>query len=169
MNLSVEIAPAAPEQRDVIARLMQFYIYDFTELLPPAKIPELLETGGFDAYPALDSYWSDPDRSAWVIRADGKLAGFALLNKHAHLGRPVEFNMAEFFVARPLRGQGVAREAFHQLLTQHPGVWEVAIGAYNKPAQSFWPRAIQAANVSDIETLDGDGVAWTGPVLRFRA
>lgn len=169
MSPTVEVIPAASEQRNVIERLMQFYIYDFTELLPPAKIPELREAGSFDAYPGLDDYWSEADHSAWVIRTEGKLAGFALLNKHAHLGRSVDFNMAEFFVARPFRGQGVAREAFHQLLERHPGIWEVAIGAYNKPAQSFWPRAIEAANVSDIETFEGDGVVWTGPVLRFRA
>ena len=29
---------------------MQFYIYDFTELLAPEKIPELLEAGHFDDY-----------------------------------------------------------------------------------------------------------------------
>lgn len=168
MQPSVQIMRAGDDQRDVIARLMQFYIYDFTELLAPAKIPELLESGGFDTYPGLDAYWSEPNHSAWVIQADEKLAGFALLNERTHLGRPVDFNMAEFFVARPFRRRGVARAASHQLLRRHSGSWEVAIGAYNKPAQDFWPRAITAANVSELEMLEGDGVAWTGTIFRFR-
>lgn len=169
MEKSVELVRASDAQREVVARLMQFYIYDFTELLAPEKIPPLLEQGRFDDYPGLDAYWSDPDRAAWIIRADGDLAGFALINKHGHLGRPVDFNMAEFFVARPFRRRGVARAAFHRLLQLHPGQWELAIGAYNKPAQVFWPRAIEAAHVSNVERLEGDGVAWTGPILRFRA
>ena len=165
----VELARATAGERDALTRLMQFYIYDFTELLAPEKIPELLESGEFGPYPGLDAYWTDPDRSAWTIRVGGKLAGFALLNKHAHLGLPVDHNMAEFFIARPFRRRGAARAAFHELLRMHPGQWEVAIGAYNKPAQVFWPRAVGAAHVLDVETLEGDGVAWTGPILRFRA
>lgn len=169
MSASVDAIPASASDRDVIARLMQFYIYDFTELLAPEKIPPLLDTGQFDDYPDLDAYWSDPDRAAWIIQADGDLAGFVLINKHGHLGRPVDFNMAEFFVARPFRRRGVARAAFHRLLRLHPGQWELAIGAYNKPAQIFWPRAIAAADVADVEMLEGDGITWTGPILRFRA
>ncbi|MCX7357168.1 MAG: GNAT family N-acetyltransferase [Alphaproteobacteria bacterium] len=168
METPVQITLATNEQRDVVARLMQFYIYDFTELLAPKKVPHLNTTGSFDAYPGLDAYWSDPDHAAWVIYVGEQLAGFALLNKHSHVSRPVDFNMAEFFVARPFRRRGVARAAFHQLLRRHAGSWEVAIGAYNKPAQDFWPRAITAANVSELETLQGDGVAWTGTILRFR-
>lgn len=168
MQPSIQLARATADQRDVVARLMQFYIYDFTELLPPTKIPDLQETGDFAPYPDLDAYWTRADHSGWLIHADGKLAGFALLNNHSHLGRPVDFNMAEFFVARPFRRRGVACAALHRLLNMHPGSWEVAIGASNKPAQDFWPRAIAAANVSDLETLEGDGVVWTGPILRFR-
>lgn len=169
MDKSVELVRASNAQRDVVARLMQFYIYDFTELLAPEKIPPLLDRGHFEDYPGLDAYWRNPDRAAWIIKADGDLAGFALINKHGHLGRPVDFNMAEYFVARPFRRRGVARAAFHHLLRLHPGQWELAIGAHNKPAQDFWPRAIATANVSDVEMLKGDGVAWTGPILRFRA
>lgn len=168
MAPSVRIALAMDEQRDVVARLMQFYIYDFTELLAPEKVPHLNAAGAFDAYPRLDAYWSNPDHAAWMIYAGEQLAGFALLNNHSHVGRPVDFNMAEFFVARPFRRRGVARAAFHQLLRRHSGSWEVAIGAYNKPAQDFWPRAITAANVSELEMLEGDGVAWTGTIFRFR-
>ncbi|MEZ5961160.1 MAG: hypothetical protein R3C30_12135 [Hyphomonadaceae bacterium] len=168
MAPSIQLTRVTAEHGGIVARLMQFYIYDFTELLPPAKIPDLEETGDFGPYPDLSVYWSTVNHTAWLIHADGKLAGFALLNDHSHLGRPVDFNMAEFFIARPSRRRGVARAAFHRLLNMHPGTWEVAIGACNKPAQGFWPSAIAAANVSDLETLEGDRVAWTGPILRFR-
>lgn len=168
MGPSIQLTRATAQHGEIVSRMMQFYIYDFTELLPPAKIPDLQESGDFDPYPDLEGYWSNADHSGWLIHADGKLAGFALLNNHTHIGRPVDFNMAEFFVARPFRRRGVARAAFHRLLNMHPGSWEVAIGAYNKPAQDFWPRTIAAANVSELETLEGDGVAWTGPILRFR-
>ena len=168
MTNAVTLERATSNQRPVIASLMQFYIYDFTELLAPDKIPELLEAGHFDDYPYLDAYWTEPDRTPFVIRVDGKLAGFALLNKHSHIGRALDHNMAEFFIARPFRRKGAARNAVHQLLAMHPGAWEVAIGSYNKPAQKFWPGAIAAAqNIDALETLSGDGISWTGPILRF--
>ncbi|WP_395647249.1 GNAT family N-acetyltransferase [Terricaulis sp.] len=169
MDRSVELTRATADDRDPITRLMQFYIYDFTELMAPEKAPQISERGDFGAYPGLDAYWREPTHSAWSIRVGGKRAGFALLNKNGHLGRSVDHNMAEFFIARPFRRRGAARDAFHQLLRLHPGQWELAISAYNKPAQVFWPRAIEAAGAADVETVEGDGVTWTGPVLRFRA
>ena len=77
--------------------------------------------------------------------------------------------MGEFFVARPYRRTGVGAHAIASLLKDHPGQWEAAISARNLPAQAFWPRAIARANIANLETLQGDGVEWTGPILRFNA
>jgi predicted acetyltransferase len=51
----------------------------------------------------------------------------------------------------------------------HPGQWEIAVSVRNPPARAFWPRVVGAANVVDVQTLDGDGKQWTGPIMRFVA
>jgi predicted acetyltransferase len=70
---------------------------------------------------------------------------------------------------RKYRRGGVASAAVRAIVTRYPGVWEAAIMQRNTPAQAFWPRAVAATpGVRDIETLQGDGVEWIGPIVRFR-
>jgi len=95
------------------------------------------------------------------------LAGFALLNKTSHCGRSVDYNMGEYFVARTFRRDGIGTQAAIDLIHMHDGQWEIAVGAGNPPALKFWPRIIAATHASDVETLEGDGKRWTGPITRF--
>lgn len=155
-------------ERAALEQLGQLYVYDFIEFLAPDRRPDLQEDGRFPPLPSLDEYWREADRSVWFLRADGVLCGFALLNRCSHSGLPVDFNVGEYFVARPYRRTGLGTWAIGQLLNQHPGVWEIAISARNLPAQAFWRRAVAGARIADLQTMQGDGVLWTGPILRLR-
>ena len=150
---------------------MQFYIYDFSEFARRPQDFRFNDKGAFKPYPYLDAYFKGANNWPLLIFADGDVAGFALVNQHSNLtGGFVERAMAEFFVARPFRRHGVATTAFHRVLELHPGRWEVAVALQNAPARNFWPRAIAgAANVSDIEEVEGDGQHWLGPVWLFQA
>jgi predicted acetyltransferase len=167
--MSIERVRGSAGERAALEQLMQFYIYDFAEFLPPERLVHIRDDGRFPALPNLDDYWSDADCSVWFLRAQGALSGFALLNKHSHSGLPVDFNVGEYFVARRYRRTGLGTWALVRLLNDQPGVWEIAIGARNLPAQAFWPRALRGAKTGNVETLQGDGVHWTGPILRFVA
>lgn len=170
MANDVTLERGRSEQREALANLVQLYIYDFNEVLAVERRIGIGEDGRFrDDVLRLESYWTDADRSVWFIRVDGALAGFALLNTASHCGRAVDFNMGELFVARTYRRLGVGMRAAMEVITRHPGQWEIAVGARNAPAKAFWTRVIAAANVADVETLEGDGVAWTGPLFRFVA
>lgn len=164
----VRVSPATAEERPLLERLAQFYIYDFSEL-EPAQSDELDfdARGGYDAEPLIADYWSDPDRHPLLIRVGDKIAGFALINTHSHRGGRVERNMAEFFVARKFRRRGVAREAVRQILALYPGRWEVAAAERNATAKAFWPGAIAAAGVSGLTRVEGDGAHWRGPIWIF--
>jgi predicted acetyltransferase len=144
-------------QKALLENLVQLYVHDFTDFLGPKRQIDVLPDGRFPDLIGLERYWSEPDRSVWFIEADGKLAGFALLNAITHSGEKADFNMAEFFVTRPYRGKAVAERAVVQLLEMHPGQWEVAILQRNTPAQRFWPRAVALANISARETLKEEG------------
>jgi predicted acetyltransferase len=173
MSAAITVGLAQPAEQPLLAGLMQFYLYDFSEMEPDGS--EDLELDGtrgqFEPYPYLPDYWRDPSRIPLVIRRGGRPVGFALLNQHSHLdGGHVERNMAEFFVARKHRRHGVASEAVRQILEAYPGRWEVAVVARNAAAQAFWPRAIAAApNVSGLVRHEGDGAHWRGPIWCFRA
>ena len=168
----VSVSPAGPDDPRLIEGLMQFYIYDFSEMEPAGSANFEVEADGmFAAYPHLADYWSgqEADRHALVIRVNGAPAGFVLINGHSHHGGTVEHNMAEFFVLRKHRGGGKANEALRQVLAMFPGQWEVAVAQRNARALAFWPRAIAAVEgVSNLTEAQGDGEHWTGPIWSFR-
>lgn len=169
--MKVEVIPASLGHKRLLENLFQFYAYDFSELEPPGSREFGFDAEGrFEPYPYMDAYWSEPDRWPLLIRADGEVAGFALINTYSHRGGSVERNMGEFWVARKHRRGGVGIEALRQILALHPGRWEVAVAERNTAAQAFWPRALAAApGVRDIERLEGDGEHWTGPIWTFLA
>lgn len=163
----VKVERGELSQRETLANLVQLYIHDFSEFLSAQRKLAVEEDGRFADLLRLNDYWREPDRSVWFIRAGGQLAGFALLNAHSHCGRPVDHNMGEFFVMRTFRRDGVGARAAIDLIEMHKGQWEIAVSARNPPALAFWPRVLAAADVASMETLQGDGKQWTGPITRF--
>lgn len=162
------VRPAQASERPLLERLLQFYLYDFSEL--EAADSDALDFDAHGGYgPSLPpaEYWTDPDWHALLIRFGGKIAGFAFINTHSHPGGRGQHNMAEFFVARKFRRRGVARESVRQILALLPGSWEVAVKDQNTAAKAFWPQAISAAGVTDLNLLEGDGERWRGPIWTF--
>ena len=158
---------SAADRRQTVENLFQFYVHDFADFWE-ARRAELQEDGRFGPYPPLASYWSEPGAEPYLIRADGAIAGFALIDRHGHSGLPTDFNMGEFFVARHYRREGVGRTAALAAIRQRPGRWEIAVARRNLPAQPFW-RGIAAAAAGPVEDLDRRDDRWDGPILRFRA
>jgi predicted acetyltransferase len=165
---NVSLERGNPKQRATLEALAQLYIHDFTEFLGPQNL-DVGEDGRFGDEMELEDYWTKPERSVWFIHADGKLAGFALLDNKTRSGKPADFVMAQFFVLRAYRGKDVAGRAVEQILNSHPGQWEIAIMERNAPALRFWPRAVARARISNFETLRGVGEAPSRTLLRFVA
>jgi predicted acetyltransferase len=165
----VEVAAASPAERGVLDNLLQLYVHDFSEQWAGTPRGEVVGDGRFEPYPWLASYWSEPGRVPLLLRRDGFLIGFALLNKHAHSGLPLDWSMAEFFILRKHRRSGAGTAAAQTIFRRHPGQWEAAIARRNPAALAFWRKAAAScASVSEIEELDRDDAAWNGPILRFR-
>lgn len=162
----VAVVRAQAREQAAIANMFQLYIHDFSELWAGEARGELNESGLFDPYPYLGAYWSEPRCAPLLIRANGHLAGFALINAHFHSGRDADFSMAEFFVVRKHRRGGVGLTAAQQIFAAHRGAWEVAVAARNVGAHRFWARALTP--FAPEETVF-DTEAWRGPIFRFRA
>lgn len=76
---SLEQVNGSASERAALEQLMQLYVYDFAEILPPERRVHLQDDGRFPPLPHLDEYWAEADRSVWFLRAGGVLCGFALL------------------------------------------------------------------------------------------
>lgn len=162
----VELEAISVDRRPALESMLQLYIHDFTDYWIGQDRGELLESGQFESDPRLGLYWIEPDRSAWFIRADGHLAGFALLNRHSPSGVPTDYAVAEFFVVRKHRRAGVGFEAARQLIATRPGQWEIAVVRANVGAQSFWRRVATGVSPQVDEQHLADE-RWNGAILRF--
>ncbi len=135
--MQIEVAEAEPAERQVLANLLELYRYDFTEF----DGRDIGEDGRY-GYRYLDSYWSEAGRHPFLVRVDGRLAGFALLRQVAGPSGGLIMDVSEFFVMRRYRRLGVGQEMARILFDRFPGRWEVRELDGNAPAQAFWRRVI---------------------------
>jgi predicted acetyltransferase len=166
-SVTLTATPAAGRQ--TIANLLQLYLHDFSEFAVVGTPHGEVDALGRFAYAGIDGYWRDEGRAALTIEADGRLAGFALVNRWSALNRPLDHSVAEFLVLRKYRRAGVGLRAAKLLFARLPGRWEAAVAWYNAPALSFWRHAVAACADGIIEECAGDGERWSGPVLCFAA
>ena len=99
------------------------------------------------------------------MEADGRLAGFVPVNRWSALNRLLDHAVAEFFVLRKYRRIGVGSRTARVLFERWAGRWEVAVARYNKPALSFWRKAIHAAVDGPVEEYSGAFERQIGTVL----
>lgn len=141
---AVELCEAHGPDLACIENLMQFYNYELSAWYPVA-----FAASGLYAIRSKAAYWAQPGVQPFLIRVDGELAGFAVVDDEV-VQPQAAFNLGYFFVARRFRGQGVGLAAFAALLQRYPGVWEVYHLARNEPAGQFWARALQRLPVAGL-------------------
>jgi len=129
---------ASLQDKNVISNLMQFYIYDFSDFIEF----DVEEDGLFAAYPGLEDYWKDGnDRFPYIVRQGDKYAGFALV-RFIRSKTENFFSIAEFFILKKYRRNGIGSAVAKQLFDLHKGQWEVHQKENNKPARLFWNKII---------------------------
>jgi len=159
----IEITPATITERPILRNLMELYQYDFSEF----DGADLSPLGYYD-YPYLDHYWVDPERMPFLVRVDGTLAGFALVARYNYLtGMKDNWVMAEFFVLRKYRRQGVGEYVARYIFDQFPGEWQVGQITENQAAAAFWRKVITRYTRENFREHKLDNDNWRGPVQIF--
>ncbi len=162
--MNLDLSPASLAEKPTLKRLLELYLYDFTEYDDAD-----LDDYGLYGYTYLDQYWNEPNRWPFLMRVDDKLAGFALVRRlDASEGGPA-YSMAEFFVVRKYRGHGLGRQAARMLFERFPGRWRVAVWADNQPAQVFWHKVVEEFTGGDYSETWQDDEQWKGPVQTFHS
>lgn len=159
--MKIELTLAGLEEKALLERLMELYLYDFTEF-DQADVDGQARYG----YPYLDRYWEEPGRSPFLIRVDGVLAGFVLVFEYSLLSTPGHM-IAEFFVMRKYRRMGVGKAAAFVAFARFPGHWEVSQIFQNLPAQNFWRKIISEYTHGSYREVVLDNENWQGPVQTF--
>ncbi len=140
--MNVSLHPATYDDKAVLARLLELYHHDMSEFYPQLEVNE----HGLYQYQYLDHYWVEVDRYPYLIRGDGKLAGFVLVRRVAGL-----YQIAEFFVLRGLRGKGIGRRAAQLAFASHHGRWEIWHARSNTEGAALWRSVVPASAIREEE------------------
>lgn len=157
MNIEVRLALAS--ERLVVRHMMELYQHDFAEF----DGTDLDEHGQYGYYD-LDCFWITANFAAYVIKVDGKWAGFALINDEV-LNPENSSTIVEFFVVRKYRRHGVGRHAAKAILSMTPGRWEIKVIKENPVACAFWQRLLQENWPGQEQAVMMDDEHWQGPVF----
>jgi predicted acetyltransferase len=116
MTQPLTIEKIDSNQQATLANLFELYAYDFSTTVP-------IEVGPDGRFGHDTSAWlQDPNREAYFIRLEGKLAGFALLRRGSHLDADLDvMDVGEFFVLRYLRRRGLGKLAARAVFALRPG------------------------------------------------
>jgi predicted acetyltransferase len=133
--MQIELLPNPPEERHVLDNLGRFYVYDFTDFMDWA----CPENGLFGC--GTDEFWASETNRFFVIRVDGELAGFAVVDASAS-GPEWDYDIAEFFVLRKFRRRGVGAHVARELFDRFRGRWQVRVLVENTAAHAFWRDVI---------------------------
>ncbi|HHX71489.1 MAG TPA: GNAT family N-acetyltransferase [Clostridiales bacterium] len=147
--MEINLRPVPMEEREVLANLLEKYNYEFSQYDDRDVNPL-----GLYGYRYLDHYWTEASRFAYFIEADGKLAGFVMVNNHPVLeGRKTDFSLAEFFVLYKYRRQGVGKRAFLLLMEKHQGTWQLHCHPKNVPSVYFWDCVVGTLTGGQFEKI----------------
>jgi len=163
----VSLISLGREHEATFQNLIQLYTHDFSQYWAGTPRGDVQANGRFEDYP-LSDFWERPRWSANLILIGGTIAGFSLVNDSSHIGASVGANVAEFFILRKFRGQGVGKSAARAMFNSRPGSWEVSVADSNHAAKQFWKRVIESSReAKDVREIDVRTKHWTGPVFRF--
>ena len=152
--MNIVLDPIRIEQKSVLMQMMELNSYDFSEFTG-----DDISEYGYYGYAHIDDYWNEAGRYPFFIRVDGKLAGLALIRSCCeYTDLPKHHCIAEFFVMRKYRRQGVGRAAAMQVFDRFPGGWEVSALLNNHPARAFWERVIHDCTGGNYAALTTQGM-----------
>lgn len=162
----VTIQPAGPESRTLLARFVQLYLHDLSFV----DGWDVDEGGSFDNH-LLRGCWTDPRRHAFLIKADDRLAGFAIVDERRAAkadDATFDYDMAEFFILRRWRRHGVGRSAVGKLTRLFPGAWQIRPFPGYEPADRFWSAVCVELAVDGVTREVRNRPGKPAYVLRLR-
>ncbi len=137
--MEVQLVKIKLEERHILENLFSYYVYDMSEYMK--WNPD--QDGTFAGYDTskFDLYWQQDDHIPYFIKVNNELAGFVLIRRYP--SDSTLYDIAQFFVLRKFKGQGVGKDVLAQVVNAFPGRWQVRVLLENTGALSFWKSAVR--------------------------
>lgn len=162
---NVEITPATLHDETTYRNMFQFYLYEFSRFMG------FLTTSAGRFYEIdLDGCWTSTNRYPFLIRADGNLAGLAMMTQREssrYTGEMNVMDLQEFFVMAAFQRRGIGTQAAKALFDMFPSRWEVFQLSRNSNAQTFWRKVISDYTAGIYLERAVSGGEYAGVVQSF--
>ncbi len=133
----MELTPASVQEKGILQNLLEKYLYEFSQW-DKSDVDE----NGLYGYPYLDCYFTEKNRWPYLIRTDGKIAGFVLVNDYPEVPEKTDFCLSEFFILHKYRRCGIGKEAAFKVFDLHRGSWQLKRHPHNTGSVFFWNKVI---------------------------
>lgn len=172
--MEIELVLANNESGNIIKNLYPLYLYDLSEIY--GNIPN--EYGIYEdepiktleeQYHLQDIWFQKPELLfPFIIFADKKPAGFALVSTGEYSPKDIDYYLYEFFLLRPYRRKDIGEISAKQVFDKFQGKWQLHTNptSSNKKAQSFWNKTINNYTSGNFESVCGP--TFDGEKLIFR-
>ena len=155
-DVTLELVPTEREQMPLIRNLYQFYLYESSDW----EQEDVEVDGRFYIHDEhLVRYWQEPGWSAQLLLVDGFIAGFLLIER-SELPGVDALELADLFILKKYRRQGIGRALATQVLMSGEDNWLVRFYGQDEIAQAFWrsvladlPRPVEALELDDEPEL----------------
>lgn len=135
----IQLKEASNGDRILLWNLHQKYLYEMTNYYDNE-----MDVEGNYHYGYFDAYFTESERTAFLIYSDGRLAGFAMVNPYSYIGEAPDHVLAEFTIFPAFRKKHIGLEAARMIFGSFPGRWELKYNEKNAGAKRLWNRATEA-------------------------
>lgn len=133
-----ELYEVKESEKEIIYNLMQLYTYELSFYEDETTNFSMLDNGVFVLNKYVDLYWVEEDRHPYILKCDGKLAGFVL----ERFNEEGINEISEFFVLNKYRKSGAGTYMANKMFELYKGRWEIRTLLKNERAQAFWRKVI---------------------------
>ena len=158
--LTPVLIPATIDDYPTIQNMARFYVYDMYRYCGHLEGWECPEDGLFECVdlkkyitPHLSSPGCVETKYSFLIRINGELAGFVMLDKPAFLPG-VDWHAAEFYILAKFQGKGIGTKVALQLFDLFSGCWSLGSIPQNTKALGFWEDLISNYTNGNFSKVD---------------
>lgn len=136
--MNVEVLPIPYGEMQVLRNLVKLYCHEWSQY----NGIDMDDKGEYAFEKRLDVFWNKARHFAFYIKAEGKLAGFALLDDDFDYVEDGDHAMSEFFVLHKYRRDGIGSAAAKEIFRMFPGKWEIKMHPRNLASIRFWRNVV---------------------------
>ncbi len=150
--MNYELKKVTIDDKEILWNLLQLALYDGS-----FYVDNEVDENGIYEYNWFNNYFTDNDRTAFIIKNENKILGFALINGNLKIAHDCKAQtIAEFLILPPYRKNHIGKKVAYEIFNMFDGEWEVQPMDNNVGAYQFWRKIIKEYTNNEYKVYQFD-------------